>query len=142
MKESHLRDMPLTDKLYCYTGQFGDKYHTLYCAPLRRFHISNDHVIASKLGEREWIGKTNGPMYLIPANDPDGLKHCSRLEQFDLYPGGRAPENMRQLIELPMEFNSEVEPYFHYKIEGNFLFKRVKSGWLVIGTETTQEIEI
>ncbi len=119
----------------------GHKFNTFLVGQLIRKFIDNDHVLTSKIGEREFSGQSSGPIYLIPYDDPYIRRYCRRKEEFDLYPGGVPSEGLVRRIVVPMEFDLEIEPHFHYKIEGNLLFKRQKSGWLLTDMEPPDDAE-
>lgn len=71
-----------------------------------------------------WLGSRNTSPLNFPSahdNSRTGL------------PGiNEPPPDANTTITCPMEFDLGVEPYFHYKIEGNFLYEREGSGWKLI----------
>ena len=121
---------PLTNDVYCYTARAGDKYYTLVISYIIPHLITNNHIIRMSMGEQVYIGHADTPMYLIPYDDPNGLRYTTRIEDVDLHPSGEdiPPEAVRN-ITIPMEFNVGVEPFFHFKIEDNQLFKQEDSTW-------------
>jgi hypothetical protein len=121
----------LSRDVFCFTELRRDKYHTIAVACLTKSSIDNDKPIESWAGKRRMIGGPAKSMFLIPYDDPDGRSRASRTEIWDLYPGEEPSENMLKTIRVPVEFNLDVEPYFHYKIEGNFLFRRHGTGWIL-----------
>jgi hypothetical protein len=130
MSENIEYQMPLTDDIYCYCARAGDRYHLLVLSYLVPFMITNHHALQMKLGERLFIGVADVPMFLIPYDDPDGVKHATIMENVDLHPSGKPiPPEMLRSIYMPKEFSLSVEPYFHFKIENDQLYKKEEGIW-------------